>query len=74
MIEVKKTKNEMHMAIFSGSTDMFVPWILKEKPDFDFLHRNGNGSFAIFFEGSATYADFMIDFIRKNGYTMLKRN
>ena len=35
---IKQTKNGMHKAVFSGTTAMFVPWIVKEKPDFDFLH------------------------------------
>lgn len=71
---IKQTKNGMHKAVFSGTTAMFVPWIVKEKPDFDFLHRDADGTFTIFFEGSSTYADSMVDFIRNNGYTLIERN
>jgi len=74
MIGVKQTKNGMHKAVFSGTTAMFVPWIVKEKPDFDFLHRDADGTFIIFFEGSSTYANSMIDFIRNSGYTLIERN
>lgn len=74
MIGVKQTKNGMHKAIFSGSTEMFVPWIIKQKPDFDFFHTDNAGTFTISFEGSSSYADSMVDFIRNSGYTLIERN
>lgn len=72
---IKKSKIGSNHATFSGNEYMFIEWMCKVKPEFEYNYIRLEDSFTILFDGDKDFADGILKFIRNNGhYTLLTKN
>jgi hypothetical protein len=70
-----QTKIGRNQATFSGDEYMFIEWMYRERPDFDYKYIRQEDAFTILFEGDKAFADEILTFIRNKGhYTLLQKN
>jgi len=70
-----KIKVGINRATFSGDEYMFIEWMYRERPDFDYKYIRQEDAFTILFEGDKAFADEILTFIRNQGYyTLLQKN
>ncbi len=54
---------------------MFIEWMYKVKPEFEYNYIRLEDSFTILFDGNKKFADDILKFIRNNGhYTLINKN
>jgi hypothetical protein len=73
--KTKKSKIGRYHATFSGDEYMFISWMYRERPDFDYKYVRSDDAFTILFDGDDAFANEILAFIREQGYyTLLNKN
>ena len=71
----KTSKIGSNHATFSGNEYMFIEWMYKVKPEFEYNYIRLEDSFTILFDGNKKFADDILKFIRNDGhYTLINKN
>ena len=71
----KTSKIGSNHATFSGNEYMFIEWMYKVKPEFEYNYIRLEDAFTILFDGDKTFADDILKFIRNDGhYTLINKN
>ncbi len=54
---------------------MFIEWMYKVKPEFEYNYIRLEDAFTILFDGDKVFADDILKFIRNDGqYTLINKN
>ena len=72
---IKTSKIGSNHATFSGNEYMFIEWMYKVKPEFEYNYIRLEDAFTILFDGDKAFADDILKFIRNDGhYTLINKN